>query len=116
MSLREKRRLFLSAWLAMANSARPGPACRKFHLFFTFFCLTKLLKFVIIYIENEREVFEMKRLWEVILPNKIIYIYGKKSQILVRFHTIITITHINEKQLFEVLEQGVAKISKKHLF
>nr|DAG48675.1 MAG TPA: hypothetical protein [Caudoviricetes sp.] len=24
MSLRGKRRLFLSAWLAMANSARPG--------------------------------------------------------------------------------------------
>ena len=110
MSLREKRRLFLSAWLAMANSARPGPACRKFHLFFTFFCLTNLLKFVIIYVENEQEVFEMKSLWEVILPNKIIYIRGKKSQILVRFHTIIKITRINEKQLFEVLEQGVVKI------
>ena len=52
----------------------------------------------------------MKSLWEVILPNKIIYIRGKKSQILVRFHTIIKITRINEKQLFEVLEQGVAKI------
>ena len=110
MSLRGKRRLFLSAWLAMANLACPGPACRKFHLFFTFFCLTNLLKYVIIYTENEQEVFEMKSLWEVILPNKIVYIRGKKSQILVRFHTIIKITRINEKQLFEVLEQGVAKI------
>lgn len=100
----------MSAWLAMANSGRPGPACRKFHLFFTFFCLTNLLKFAIIYVENEQEVFEMKSLWEVILPNKIIYICGKKSQILVRFHTIITITRINKKQLFEVLEQGVTKI------
>ena len=52
----------------------------------------------------------MKSLWEVILPNKIVYIRGKKSQILVRFHAIIKITRINEKQLFEVLEQGVAKI------
>lgn len=110
MSLRGKRRLFLLVWLAMANSARPGPACRKFHLFFTLFCLTNLFKYVIIYIENEQEVFEMKSLWEVILPNKIVYIRGKKSQILVRFHTIIKITRINEKQLFEVLEQGVAKI------
>ena len=110
MSLREKRRLFLSAWLAMANSVRPGPPPAKFHLFFTFFCLTNLLKFVIIYVENEQEVFEMKSLWEVILPNKIVYIRGKKSQILVRFHTIIKITRINEKQLFEVLEQGVVKI------
>ena len=72
--------------------------------------MTKLLKFVIIYIENEQEVFEMKSLWEVILPDKIVYIRGKKSQILVRFHTIIKITRINEKQLFEVLEQGVVKI------
>ena len=72
--------------------------------------MTNLLKFVIIYIENEQEVFEMKSLWEVILPNKIIYIRGKKSQILVRFHTIIKITRINEKQLLEVLEQGVVKI------
>ena len=110
MSLREKRRLFLSAWLAMANSARPGPACRKFHLFFTFFCLTNLLKFVIIYVENEQEVFEMKSLWEVILPNKIVYIRGKKSQILVQFHKIVKITRINEKELFEILEQGVVKI------
>lgn len=100
----------MSARLAMANSARPGPAFRKFHLFFTFFCLTNLLKFVIIYIENEQEVFDMKSLWEVILPNKIIYIRGKKSQILVQFHTVIKITRINEKQLFEVLEQGVTKI------
>ena len=52
----------------------------------------------------------MKSLWEVILPDKIIYIRGKKTQVLVRFHTIIKITRINEKQLFEVLEQGVAKI------
>lgn len=52
----------------------------------------------------------MKSLWEVILPNKIIYIRGKKSQILVQFHTIIKITRINERQLFEVLEQGVTKI------
>ena len=72
--------------------------------------MTNLLKFVIIYVENEQEVFEMKSLWEVILPNKIIYIRGKKSQILVRFHTIIKITRINEKQLYEVLEQGVVKI------
>lgn len=88
----------------------PGPASRKFHLFFTFFCLTNLLKYVIIYTENEQEVFDMKSLWEVILPNKIVYIRGKKSQILIRFHTIIKITRINEKQLFEVLEQGVTKI------
>lgn len=100
----------MSAWLAMANSARPGLAFRKFHLFFTFFCLTNLLKFVIIYTENEQEVFDMKSLWEVILPNKIIYIRGKKSQILVQFHTIIKITRISEKQLFEILEQGVTKI------
>ena len=52
----------------------------------------------------------MKSLWEVILPDKIIYIRGKKIEILVRFHTIIKITRINEKQLFEVLEQGVVKI------
>ena len=52
----------------------------------------------------------MKSLWEVILPNKIVYILGRKSQILVRFHTIIKITRINEKQLFETLEQGVTKI------
>ena len=100
----------MSAWLAMANLACPGPACRKFHLFFTFFCLTNLLKYVIIYTENKQEVFDMKSLWEVILPNKIVYIRGKKSQILIRFHTIIKITRINEKQLFEVLEQGVVKI------
>ena len=88
----------------------PGPRPRKFHLFFTFFCLTNLLKYVIIYTENEQEVFDMKSLWEVILPNKIVYIRGKKSQILIRFHTIVKITRINEKQLFEVLEQGVTKI------
>ena len=52
----------------------------------------------------------MKSLWEVILPDKIIYIRGKKIEILVRFHTIIKITRINEKQLFETLEQGVTKI------
>lgn len=52
----------------------------------------------------------MKNLWEVILPNKIVYIYGKKSQILVRFHVIIKITRIHKKQLFEVLEQGMIKI------
>lgn len=100
----------MPAQLAMANSGRPGPPSAKFHLFFTFFCLTNLLKFVIIYIENEQEVFDMKSLWEVILPNKIIYIRGKKSQILVQFHTIIKITRISEKQLFEILEQGVTKI------
>ena len=72
--------------------------------------MTNLLKFVIIYIENEQEVFDMKSLWEVILPDKIIYIRGKKAQVLVRFHTIIKITRINEKQLFETLEQGVTKI------
>lgn len=104
------RRLFSSAQLAMANSARPGPPSAKFHLFFTFFCLTNLLKFVIIYTENEQKVFDMKSLWEVILPNKIIYIRGKKSQILIQFHTIIKITRISEKQLFEILEQGVTKI------
>lgn len=100
----------MSARLAMANSERPGPSSAKFHLFFTFFCLTNLLKFVIIYTENEQEVFDMKSIWEVILPNKIIYIRGKKSQILVQFHTIIKITRISEKQLFEILEQGVTKI------
>lgn len=52
----------------------------------------------------------MKSLWEVILPNKIVYIRGKKSQILVQFHKIVKITRINEKELFEVLEQGVTKI------
>ena len=72
--------------------------------------MTNLLKFVIIYTENEQEVFDMKSLWEIILPNKIIYIRGKKSQILVQFHTIIKITRISEKQLFEILEQGVTKI------
>lgn len=52
----------------------------------------------------------MKSLWEVILPNKIVYIRGKKSEILMQFQKIIKITRINEKELFEVLEQGVTKI------
>ena len=106
MSLRESG----GSFRYRGRFSAPGPHLRKFHLFFTFFCLTNLLKYVIIYTENEQEVFDMKSLWEVILPNKIVYIRGKKSQILVRFHTIVKLTRINEKQLFDVLEQGVEKI------
>lgn len=52
----------------------------------------------------------MKNFWKVTLPNKIIYIRGKKAQILIQFHTIVSLERINEKQLFEVLEKGVTTI------
>lgn len=99
------------AWLAMTNSACPGPRPLKNFTYFLHFLLDKFIKICYnIYRKCEQEVFDMKSLWEVILPNKIVYIRGKKSEILMQFQKIIKITRINEKELFEVLEQGVIKI------
>lgn len=52
----------------------------------------------------------MKNFWEVILPNKIVYTRGKKAEVLIRYPIVVKMTRINEKQLLDIIEQGVTKI------